>query len=119
MEGPAGPVDLAQIKQTLVQCLGLPSGAEKGKGDREFHFQTAADRILLNTGLALDENELKQIAYRCIAMERIYNIREGIPSNQGKQADDYRENGWTRQAVVKKTKVFDPLRIDDLWSRLK
>ena len=67
----------------------------------------------------MDENELKQIAYRCIAMERIYNIREGITSNQGRQADDYRENGWTRQAVLKKTKVFDPLRIDDLWSRLK
>ncbi len=124
MEGPAGSVDLVQIKQTLmqilgVQCLGLPSGTKRGAGGSELNFQTAADRIMLNTGLALDEDELKQIAYRCIAMERIYNIREGIASNQGRQADDYRENGWTRQAVLKKTKVFDPLRIDDLWSRLK
>ncbi|OGQ91716.1 MAG: hypothetical protein A2464_12925 [Deltaproteobacteria bacterium RIFOXYC2_FULL_48_10] len=103
-----------------VQRLGLPpSGTKSGGGGKELNFQTAADRILLNTGLVLDENELKQIAYRCIAMERIYNIREGITSNQGRQADDYRENGWTRQAVLKKTKVFDPLRIDDLWSRLK
>jgi aldehyde:ferredoxin oxidoreductase len=124
MEGPAGSVDLVQIKQTLmqilgVQCLGLPSGTKSGAGGKELNFQTAADRILLNTGLALDEDELKQIAYRCIAMERIYNIREGIATSQGQQADDYRENGWTRQAVVKKTKVFDPLRIDDLWSRLR
>lgn len=119
MEGPAGSVDPAQIKQTLVQCLGLPSGTKKGAGNSELNFQTAVDRILLNTGLALDEDELKQIAYRCIAMERIYNIREGIATSQGRQADDYRENGWTRQAVVKKTKVFDPLQIDDLWSRLK
>lgn len=124
MEGPAGSVGLAQIKQTLIQilgvrCLGLPSGTKRGAGGSELNFQTAADRILLNTGLALDEDELKQIAYRCIAMERIYNIREGITSNQGQQADDYRENGWTRQAVLKKTKVFDPLRIDDLWSRFK
>ena len=119
MEGPAGSVDLAQIKQTIVQCLGLPSGTKRAAGGRELNFQTSADRILLNTGLALDEDELKQIAYRCIAMERIYNIREGITSNQGRQADDYRENGWTRQAVLKKTKVFDPLRIDDLWSRFK
>lgn len=124
MEGPAGSVDLAEIKQTLVQilgvqCLGLPSGTKNGANGSELNFQTAADRILLNTGLALDEDELKEIAYRCITMERIYNIREGIASKQGQSAEDYRENGWTRKAVVKKTKVFDPLRIDDLWSRLK
>ncbi|MCM2286808.1 MAG: hypothetical protein NDI81_18635 [Desulfobacula sp.] len=124
MEGPAGSVDLAQIKQTLmqilgVQCLGLPSGTKTGAGNSELNFQTAADRILLNTGLVLDEDELKQIAYRCVAMERIYNLREGIATSQGQQADNYRTNGWTRKAVVQKTKVFDPLRIDDLWSRLK
>ncbi len=124
MEGPAGSVDLVQIKQTLmqilgVQCLGLPSGTKRGAGGSELNFQTAADRILLNTGLALDEDGLKQIAYRCIAMERIYNIREGIATSQGRQADDYRKNGWTRKTVVKKTKVFDPLRIDDLWGWLK
>jgi aldehyde:ferredoxin oxidoreductase len=124
MEGPAGSVDLTHIKQTLmqiigVQCLGLPSGKKRGTGGNELNFQITADRILLNTGLALNEDELKQIAYRCIAMERIYNIREGIASNQGRQADDYRENGWTRKAVVQKTKVFDPLRIDDLWNRFK
>ncbi len=119
MEGPAGSVKLTQIKQTIGQCLGLPSGTKRGAGGSELNFQTAADRILLNTGLALDEDELKEIAYRCITMERIYNIREGITSNQGQQADDYRKNGWTRKALVKKANVFDPLRIDDLWDRLK
>jgi aldehyde:ferredoxin oxidoreductase len=124
MEGPAGSVDLAQIKQTLVQilgvqCLGLPSGTKRGTGGCELNFQTAAGRIALNNGLALDEDELKQIAYRCIAMERIYNVREGIATSQGQQADDYRKNGWTRETLLKKAKVFDPLRIDDLWSRFK
>jgi aldehyde:ferredoxin oxidoreductase len=124
MEGPAGPVDLTQIKQTLVQilgvqCLGLPSGTKRGAGAQELNFQTSAEKILLNTGLALDEDELKEIAYRCVAMERIYNIREGIATSQGQQADDYRKNGWTRKALVKKAHVFDPLRIDDLWDRLK
>ena len=119
MEGPAGPVDLKEIKQTIGLCLGLPPGTKNGANGRELNFQTAADRILLNTGLALDEDGLKEIAYRCITMERIYNIREGIGSNKGQTAEDYRENGWTRKAVVKKAKVFDPLRIDDLWSRLK
>jgi len=124
MEGPAGSVDLAEIKQTLVQilgvqCLGLPSGTKRGVGGSELNFQTAADRIALNTGLALNEDELKQIAYRCIAMERIYNVREGIATSQGQQADDYRKNGWTRETLLKKAKVFDPLRIDDLWSRFK
>ena len=119
MEGPAGSVDLTQIKQTLMQCLGLPSGTKNSANGSELNLQTAADRILLNTGLALDEDELKEIAYRCIAMERIYNLREGINSKQGMQAEDYRGKGWTRKTVVKKAKVFDPLRIDDLWSRLK
>jgi aldehyde:ferredoxin oxidoreductase len=119
MEGPAGSVDLTEIKQTIGQCLGLPSGTKNGTNGSELNFQIAADRILLNTGLALDEDELKEIAYRCIAMERIYNLREGIASKQGQPAEDYRKNGWTRKAVVKKAKVFEPLRIDDLWSRLK
>lgn len=124
MEGPAGSVDLAELKQTLVQilgvqCPGLPSGTKNGASGQELNFQTAADRIFLNTGLVLNEDELKKIAYRCITMERIYNLREGIASKQGQPAGDYRENGWTRKAVVKKAKVFDPLRIDDLWSRLK
>ncbi len=119
MDGPAGSVDLAQIKQTLLQCLGLPSDTKNGTDVSELNFQTAADRIQLNTGLALDEDELKQIAYRCVTMERIYNIREGIATSKGQTAEDYRENGWTRKALVKKAKVFDPLGIDDLWNQLK
>jgi aldehyde:ferredoxin oxidoreductase len=119
MDGPAGSVDMTQIKQTLVQCLGLPSGSTNGANGCELDFETAAKRIAFNTGLELDKDELKQIAYRCIAMERIYNIREGIASKKGQPADEYRENGWTRKAVLKKAKVFDPLLIDDLWSRLK
>ncbi len=84
MEGPAGSVDLAQIKQTLVQilgvqCLGLPSGTKNGANGSELNFQTAADRILLNTGLALDADELKKIAYRCITLERIYNNNDENP----------------------------------------
>ncbi len=124
MEGPAGPVDLTQIKQTLIQIiglqyLGLPSGTKRGADAQELNFQTAAEKIFLNTGLALNEDELKEIAYRCIAMERIYNIREGIATRQGQQADNYRKNGWTKKAVVKKAHVFDPLQIDDLWDQLK
>ncbi|CCK78596.1 aldehyde ferredoxin oxidoreductase N-terminal domain-containing protein [Desulfobacula toluolica] len=119
IEGPAGSVNLTEIKQTIEQCLGLPSGTKNCTNSSELNFQIAADRILLNTGLALDEDELKEIAYRCIAMERIYNLGEGITSKQGQPAEDYGENEWTREAVLKKEKVFEPLRIDDLWGRLK
>ncbi len=119
IEGPAGSVNLKEIKQTLLQCLGLPLDKMNGAGAIEFNFETTAKRILFNTGLDLDEDGLKQIAYRCIAMERIYNIKQGIASKKGQLAENYRKNGWTRKAVVKKTKVFDPLRIDDLWNRLK
>lgn len=119
MEGPAGSIPLEEIKQTLIQCLGLQADTTNGASDSEFNFQAAAERILLNTGRTLDEDELKQIAYRCIAMERIYNIREGIALKPGQQADHYRKNGWTRKAMLKKAEVFDPLRIDDLWNHLK
>jgi hypothetical protein len=34
-------------------------------------------------------------------------------------ADRYRERGWTKAAVMKKSKVFKPLGIEALWPMLR
>ncbi len=119
ISGPAGKVELMEIEETIKQCLGLPLGTNGGGDVTASVFATALDRIRLNTGVVLNENDLKDIAYRCITLERLYNIREGIAAQRGRTAEKYRDYGWTRKAVVKKRKVFDRLRIDDLWDQLK
>ena len=115
--GPAGKVKLTEIERTVEQCLGLSFETNAGTAASDFGILSA--RIRLNTGMALDENDLTHIAYRCITLERLYNFREGIAEKQGRTADNYRKYGWTRKAVVKKKKVFDALRIGDLWAQLK
>jgi aldehyde:ferredoxin oxidoreductase len=116
ISGPAGKVAFMEIEKTVAQCLGLPF---KTNGDTAASdLGNMSVRIRLNTGKALNENDLTNIAYRCIALERLYNIREGIAEEQGRTAEDSRKYGWTRKAVVKK-KVFDALRISDLWDQLK
>lgn len=117
IDGPVGSVDVLEMKQTIACCLGLPFETQTGETD--LNFQTAAARVVLNTGLAVDEDELKDIAYRCIAVERLYNLREGIAEKGGELSEDYQKNGWTRKALVEKDKVFYRLWIGDLWDQLK
>jgi aldehyde:ferredoxin oxidoreductase len=117
ISGPAGKVELIEIKQTIEQCLGLPFLINGGSAASD--MEDLSTRIRLNTGMVLDKNDLKNIAYRCITIERLYNIREGIAEKGGRTAEKYRKYGWTRKAVVKKRKVFDVLRIGDLWAQLK
>lgn len=114
---PAGKIHRTEIKQTIAHCLGLPFGGQVDKD--AFDLKAASARIRLNTGMVLSKSELSEIAYRCITMERLYNIREGIAAKGGQAAREYRKNGWTRKEVVKKGKVFDGLGIDDLWPYLK
>ena len=115
--GPAGKVGLNEIEATVAQCLGLPFELEAGMGATG--FETVSTRIRLNTGMDLNEGDLKDIAYRSIALERLYNIREGVAARGGRTAAEYRKNGWTRKSVMKKGQVFDRLKIDDLWPILR
>jgi len=117
ISGPAGKVELMEIEKTVQQCLGLPFEINGDTDASDFGVMSA--RIRLNTGKDLNENDLINIAYRCITLERLYNIREGIAEREGRTAENYRKYGWTRKAVMKKRKVFDALRIGDLWARLK
>lgn len=117
ISGPAGNVALMEIEKTVAQCLGLPFETNGDTAASDLGIMSA--RIRLNTGMHLNENDLIDIAYRCITLERIYNIRAGIADTKGRTAARYRENGWTRNAVMKKRAVFDVLRIGDLWAPLK
>jgi len=115
--GDAGKVTLQEIKETIAQCLGIPYG--NGTEGNKPVFSTVPAQVRYNTGLDLNKGDLRDIAYRCITLERLYNLREGIAGKGGPMAANYRKNGWTRTAVVRKGKVFDRLGIGDLWSRLK
>lgn len=116
ISGPAGKIELMEIEKTVEQCLGLLFETNGDTAASDFGIMSA--RIRLNTGKDLNESDLIDIAYRCITLERLYNIREGIAEKERRTAENYRKYGLTRKAAVKK-KVFDALRIGDLWAQLK
>jgi len=113
VSGVAGKVTSRELEEILAQSLGIfcGNGAEPG---RPF-FETAAAQVRLNTGLDLDGSHLKAAAYRCLTLERLFNLREGVTGKSGGIMAFYRKEGWTRMAVVKKGKVFDRLGIGELW----
>jgi aldehyde:ferredoxin oxidoreductase len=117
ISGPAGKAELTEIEKTVAQCLGLPF--EKNGVNAASGLGILSARIQLNTGMDLNENDLKNIAYRCITLERLFNIRAGIAEKNGCTAENYRKYGWTRKTVMKKRKVFDALQIGDLRAQLK
>ena len=104
--------------------------------------------IELNTGLALSEKDLQDCAYRCYAIERLFNLREVAVCSQKPGRDHefdfpvglripkkllknfdlkklrrlvndyYRLNGWDKAAVLK-LKIFKELELSDLWPLVK
>ena len=104
--------------------------------------------IQLNTGLTLSEKDIREIAYRCYAIERIFNLRESAACKHEQGRDHgfdfpvgldmpqkllkkfdlkksirlvneyYRLNGWDKAAVLK-LKIFKALELSDLWSLAK
>jgi aldehyde:ferredoxin oxidoreductase len=125
-EGAAGPVRRDRLDAVIARCLGYPQ--EAFPPNEGSFTDDAARRIRLNTGLELDRDTLLDAAYRCVTLERLFNIREGVltgakeASNSPEDihrsrtvADHYRKRGWTKAAVMKKGKVFEPLGIEALW----
>jgi len=136
-KGAAGAVRQQLLGTIIARCLGYFPGDVSS--DRDAFLDAACRRITLNTGLDVDPETLLAAAYRCITLERLYNIREGVllvgKEDSGLSADGYhgdipspdpglfgrsvaalyRTNGWTRAAVMKKGKVFEQLGIGELW----
>jgi aldehyde:ferredoxin oxidoreductase len=129
-KGVAGPVRRDQLGAAIARCLGYSQEEVSSNGG--FRPDDAARRIHLNTGLELDRDALLDAAYRCITLERLFNIREGALTLTGARdastppadvrrrvAAQYREQGWTKAAVMKKGKVFEPLGIEALWPKFR
>ena len=47
-------------------------------------LETMRERIRLNTGLNPDAEDLKTVGYRCITLERLFNLREGAGGRMGR-----------------------------------
>ena len=61
--------------KAVARCLGIESG--DGRGTDTVDLETMRERIRLNTGLDLEADDLKMVGYRCITLERLFNLREG------------------------------------------
>ena len=127
-KGAAGPVRRDRLDAVIARCLGYPQEEIPSIGG--FWADDAVERIRLNTGLELDRDVLLDAAYRCVTLERLFNIREGVltgakdasasPEDVRRTvADHYRQRGWTKAAVMKKRKVFEALGIGALWPMLR
>ena len=113
VRGAVGSVSRKNLDAALAQSLG--TATDDAWGPDAAVVETAADRIRLATGLQMGVEDLETAAYRCIALERLFNLREGgAGKDAGLSAED-RKSGWTRSRAMKKGKVFERLEIADLW----
>jgi len=137
-----------ETNEMIFNCLGISidkgSHSLFGCGD----FSRLIEQIRFNTGLTFDDNELKKIAYRCYAMERLFNIREevscrndfhpdcsfDVPSGlemtgamwdsidlkmfNRKVSEYYKKRRWNKKDLLK-AGVFKKLKIADLWPSAK
>jgi len=145
---PYGDFGLDETNEMILNCLGI--GADKSDDSifgRE-GFSRIIEQIHLNTGLIFDDNELKKVAYRCYALERLFNIREEVPCKndfdpdcsfdvpsglkmagamwdsidlktfQRKVSEYHRQRKWSKKDLFK-AGVFKKLEIADLWTPAK
>jgi len=136
-KGMVGTVSRLHLERVVARCLGY--AIEDATQINGPFIEDACQRLALNTGLVWDRQTLLSAAFRCITLERLFNIREGILLEKKVQiessADEggfddpipdtesyrrsiaalYRKQGWTRAAVMKKAAVFDAMEIGELW----
>jgi aldehyde:ferredoxin oxidoreductase len=143
-----GTVAHLDLSYRLLDCLGDRACAGVCPVTGRLDMQRAAELIRLNVGLELKTRALQTAAYRCYALERIYNLGaqraarrddrharvldtpgglqlspavwEGIDLAAFKRTVSrfYRQNGWDRKALVKK-QVFERLGMPELWPQFK
>jgi aldehyde:ferredoxin oxidoreductase len=142
--GAAGKVPWQELNEMVFNCLGLCTAQTPSLGNDPADFSVFKELIQFNTGLTLDEKALGEIAYRCYAIERLFNLRESAACRQQQQPDyaidlpsdmrlpasmwdgidlkrlkhmvneHYRLSGWDKTAILK-LKVFKKLGFSDLW----
>ncbi len=148
MPGAPGEVSLAELYDLISGCLGVacPLGIEKDSVSKV--FGDISEVLRINTGLNFDMDALLAIAYRCYALERLFNSAVASTCRRHNQSDlhldvpfsyyrsvdltkavelkkirlgidrHYRLNGWGQRNLIQK-KVFGSLGIGDLWAVLR
>jgi aldehyde:ferredoxin oxidoreductase len=146
--GSAGKVLWQESYELASHCLGFCIvQISRLSADLE-DFSMFSKLIQLNTGLTISEKDLQDSAYRCYAIERLFNLRESAAGRQKQGRDHefdfpvglrmpkkllikfdlkksrrlvndyYRLNGWDKAAVLK-LKIFKELELSDLWPQVK
>ena len=146
--GKPGKVGYLDMSLRLLDCLGDRTCAGICPATGRPDLERVAELIRLNSGRAIKPRGLKAAAYRCYALERLYNLKaERIARREGRHAMTldtpgglelspaawegldlagfrrlvsryYRENGWDRKSLVKK-QVLDRLGMAELWPQYK
>lgn len=155
---PAGSSSQYRGKPGLVAHLELSHRVLDSLGDRtcagicrktgRLDLDRAAELIRLNTGGDFTSRTLQTAAYRCYALERLFNFKAAQAARKAGSlgscleapgglemslsawesidlatfrkmvAQRYKTNGWDRKKLVKK-KIFEQLRVAELWNILK
>jgi len=146
--GKPGSVAYLELSHRLLDCLGDRTCAGICRKTGRLDLAGVAELIRLNTGGVVTPRSLQTAAYRCYALERIFNLKAaraarkagtwgscleapgGLEMNisawenidlttfRKTVAQHYRHHGWDRKNLVKK-KVFEQLEVADLWNILK
>ncbi|MBT8350961.1 MAG: hypothetical protein KJO26_06985 [Deltaproteobacteria bacterium] len=134
--------------EMILNCLGISPDAHDDFHFDKYDFSWAIEQISYNTGLIFSDKELRKIAHRCYAIERLYNIRETMTCSSNFHpdcsfdvplrlemtnsqwdsidlktfkrmvGDYYRQRKWDKKTLFK-AGVFKKLEIADLWSAAK
>lgn len=145
----AGKANEFDLTKSLLECLGFYTRQMPKPVFNLFEYQMIDKMLRLYPGLQLTEADLAKIAYRSLVLERLFDVREIQALKQSPNPDLYfnmpvgldrtgsqwngmdikkfkafaathnRANGWDKEILLKKRKVFDPLDIGDLWELMK
>jgi aldehyde:ferredoxin oxidoreductase len=136
------------MSEIIANSLGLCRLSILEKSNTHKIFAMYNKLFQMATGLSLNPSELRRIAQRSYAVERLLNIREtpvnGRPASAANLFDTptglqmtrpawenlelkrfrqlvtrkFREQGWDKKLIVK-LKVFKDLEIEELWPLMK
>ncbi len=148
LPGATGQVAVTELYDLISGCLGVACWPGTEKTSVSKILKNFSEAIELSTGLAFGKKALLTIAYRCYALERLFNhagasiyrkqhksdLNLDIPSSSfwsvglaGAEAlkkirlsidRHYKLNGWGPSKTLTK-KVFGLLGIGDLWAVLR
>ena len=146
--GKVGTVAHLELSHLLLDSLGDRTCAGICLKSGRLDLVSVAEMIRLNTGYAVTPRSLQTAAYRCYALERLFNLKAtqaarqagtlgtcleapgglemsistweniDLANFQKAVAQHYRHHGWDRKNLVKK-KVLERLQVAELWNILK